>query len=218
MTTKIPKLIFKDYDENDKSTKCKNIINETCYKFFSIGIDKVEEACNNRINEIITECKTKHLDNDIMFVYDVDETIIYYSSSYNCKDVVCQLCKPFELFMPEFIDIYIIKDKNNDVPVQANKEKPIIEVFLDLIEWEDDTLVWRINQNNNKLTRFPYYIEDIIYHELLHICGEIICDGNIRYNWVGIVAIKKLLKTLGGNFDNDLRKSIENDEVIQKDK
>jgi hypothetical protein len=195
MTIKMPKLIFKEYNEDDKSVKCRNIINDACYKFFSIGIDKVEDACNNRINEIIAECKAKHLDDSINLTHEISGTIIQ-SNIYNCKDVTSQLYKPFKLFTPEFIEVYIRKEKNNDWPAQACKEKPIIEAFLGSMELEDDThtLIWRINQNDNKFNRFPYYIEDVIYHELLHICGEITCDGTIRYNWVGIVAIHKLLK------------------------
>lgn len=37
-------------------------------------------------------------------------------------------------------------------------------------------------------------VEDIMLHELLHICGEREYDGTIRYNWAGVSVIRRLIE------------------------
>jgi hypothetical protein len=199
MIKEIPLLLFKNCDESVKGIKCKDIVEETCNKFFSLTIDEVELALNEKRQFLVSQWAYKGLHNKI--IYKNKEIGFTYDKG------LCELAKDFKLYHPKIIEVSINKGmRKNDHPADVNFsileskfdhvhcsfrfEKVRLVIFLDLLDYgkdnENETLVWP--------NRDPYYFTDILYHELLHICGDIICDGIIRHNLVGIDVISELMK------------------------
>lgn len=197
MIKEIPLLLFKSCDESAKGIKCKDIIEDTCNKFFSLSIDEIESALNERRQFLISQWAYKGLRNKI--IYKNKETEFTYDKG------LCELAKDFKLYYPKIIEVNINRgQRKNSHPAEVNfsileskfdyihcsfrLEKVRLVIFLDLLDFgkkdEKETLVWT--------NRDPYYFTDILYHEFLHTCGDIICDGTIRHNLVGIDVIKEL--------------------------
>lgn len=190
----IPSLSFKNCDESVKGIKCKDIIESVIIQFFSLGIDIIEDSINEKRQFLLTQWAYKGLQNKV--IYKNKETEFTYERG------LCELAKEFKLFQPNIIEVNINKGRKNGHPAETTfstidsrfdskycsyqLKNVRINIFLDLLQIVDDDIVWP--------DKNPYHFTDILYHELLHICGEIICDGIIRHNMVGVDTIKELIE------------------------
>ena len=190
----IPLVLFKNCDESAKGIKCKNITENVIIQFFSLGIDIIEDSINEKRQFLISQWAYKGFQNKI--IYKNKETEYIYERG------LCELAKEFKLYQPKIIEVSINKGRKNDHPVETTfstidsrfdskscsyqLENVRINIFLDLLQIVNDDIVW---PNRN-----PYHFTDILYHELLHACGEIICDGIIRHYMVGVDTIKELME------------------------
>lgn len=191
----IPLLLFNRFNESKKNLICKDNIIKTSNQFFSLDIDQIEFSLNERRKYLLAQWSNKGFHNKIIYKNKEIE--------YTYDKGLCELAKDFKLYQPKNIDINIISGfhKNPAELIFSSGsgcgefdidhcyyrfEKVSINVYIDILDLENDVLVWT--------DRNPYYFTEILYHELLHACGDIICDGIIRHNLVGIDVIKELIK------------------------
>jgi hypothetical protein len=187
----VPAIDFKYCDQSHKGIKCREIIEETCTKFFLLDINEVETALNEKRKFWLSEWASKDFHDKIK--YKNEET------EYEIEKGMCQLALPFKLNTPKTITVNINKQGKRDAPAEVmfsngkfdidnisyKFEKTTLLIYLNLLQYDSDTIVW--------LGHYPYYLKDIVYHELVHICGDIVCDGVIRHNMVGIDVINELI-------------------------
>jgi len=183
---KMPKINYCRYAGGKKGDKCKNILQNACKKFFSIGIDNIENACNVERERLIKEWKGKN----------PNEQIKEFNFHISYKQGIEELSPIFQLYEPIEMNVHIVEGikPENRVPMSV---RPLDEelkkwdffVFLDNLDYSDDILKW---------TGFIESVDDLVYHELFHTCGDNKdtgrIDGIIRYNIVGIKCIKELIR------------------------
>lgn len=189
----MPVILFRDFDENIKNLKCKSIIEKVCDQFFSFDIQEIESALNDKRKFLVLQWANKGFHNKIIYKSKEIE--------FTHEKGLCELVKEFKLNCPKTtIEINIKKGyRKNQSPAETifsggefdfisysfrNFQKIQLNVFIDLLDLVDDNIVW---PDRN------YYFKDIIYHELIHICGDLVCDGVLRHNIVGIDTIKELM-------------------------
>ena len=112
------------------------------------------------------------------------------------EDGLSELHPPFELFEPSNIRINVLGSRNAmNAKVGAtithfphDPFNPILTIYLEPLEITDSTIRWKGFSNS---------FESIIYHELLHACGDSpilrngIRDGVIRHTMIGTVSCKQ---------------------------
>jgi len=181
---KMPKINYCRCDGGKKGEKCKNILQKACDNFFSIGINNIENACNVERARLIKEWEEKNS----------NEQIKEFNFNISYKQGIEELSPIFRLYEPIEINVYIDegeKPKNRVPmgvrPIDKELKKWDFFVFLDNLDYSDDTLKW---------TGFEESVDDLVYHELFHTCGDNKdtgkIDGILRYNIVGIKCIKEL--------------------------
>jgi len=171
-----------------KGILAEKLIQEASKQFFSLGVNAIETKCNELREKTLAEWKTRN-PADYMKEYGLCKTTFH-------KGIV-ELEPLFNLYEPESICVYIYDTKNNmtniDVPMTLEKLDDSLKtwklhVFLRNFERKNNTLHEIVDLTN---------IEEVVFHELLHACGDSKwlgrCDGVIRPQIVGIEAIKQLL-------------------------
>lgn len=186
----LPLILFNNNEKGEnKVCICKDAVEKTFNDFFSLDLTETENALNDRRKFLILQWVNKGLHNKL--IYKNKET------EFTNEKGICELSGKFKLFIPRIIEVSIkngfaknpaeIRFTGGEFDVEYctfRFEKVYLDIFIDLLDLVNKNLVWDRNPNN---------FVDILYHELLHICGDVICDGIIRHNFVGIDIIKRLL-------------------------
>jgi len=181
-------LIIQKCDGSKKGELCKELIEKACQNFFSCGVKKIENACNNRRTNLITRWQSKSLEAPMT---EHNLTIPY-------RQGIEEIIPLFELNEPETIELYVLEGERSERneglaamdirPLNNEHTRWKLNVYLDVMSHSNNNLQW---------TNSGESIEEITYHELLHACGDNPWtgkqDGILRYNIVGITCVKELL-------------------------
>jgi len=173
-------------DGGDKGKKCRDLIDNACKTFFKIGIKRIENICNNKRINFIEEWQNKN-EKDSMREFDLSISYI---------DGIKEISPSYTLIEPEEINIHIIEGKTSKVnngqaameicPLDKDFKKWLLNVYLDVMDYSNDNLRWK---------GFEESIPEIVYHELLHACGDHPWnnkhDGILRHNIIGITSVKE---------------------------
>jgi hypothetical protein len=165
-------------------------------KFFSLGVAKIQNECNNVTKRYCALWSTKPPEQKM--------------SEYHLPDITyaqgkSELLPHFVLFEPSTIhikifDCYCPLNPSTAAMVEYsgdNPMNPILIIYLAVLEVRNSTINW---------TGFSTSFESIIYHELLHACGDSpvlrkeIHDGVIRQTTICSEAINNLCKSHGDIF------------------
>jgi len=162
--------------------------NQAIDKFFSIGVKRIEKALNEGAERAKKEWSSKATGMQMS-----NEGL----SNLSYEAGVKELAIPFELFEPEKIVLDIVDSEypgNRDVPAAQdfiepkanNYKKSWIRIFLRAFDFNGTQIVLRFSPGT------PFRC--VIYHELLHACGDTkdlrgIVDGAIRHSMIGCKAI-----------------------------
>jgi hypothetical protein len=155
-------------------------------KFFSLGVTKIQNECNNvaRRYSALWNAKSSELMSEYHFQ-------ITYTQGRS------EIQPDFVLFEPSTIRINVFNSCCPSNPSIAatvvhsrdNPMNPTITIYLDALEISDSAINW---------IGFSASFESIIYHELLHACGDSpvlrneVHDGVIRHTLVCSEAINNL--------------------------
>jgi hypothetical protein len=159
-------------------------------KFFSLGVPNIQNECNSVARRYRALWKTKPSEQKM--------------SEYQLPDLtyaqgISEVLPDFVLFEPSSIRVKIFNRYCPSNPSIAatvlhskdNLMNPMLIIYLDILEVRNSTIYW---------TGFSTSFEYIIYHELLHACGDSpelrneIRDGFIRQTMVCSEAICNLCK------------------------
>ena len=174
-------LITRQCDGEEKGTLCKQIIEKAFHDFFACGIKSIEDACNTKRAFLLEGWQ-----------HNEQETPMQeYGLPISFKNGIEEIAPPFELTEPDTIELYILKGQksslNDGLAVMdirsLNKEftRWRFNAYLDVMGYSNSGLRW---------TGFEVSVEEIVYHELLHACGDVPWkgkrDGILRHNLIGI--------------------------------
>ena len=159
-------------------------------KFFSLGVANIQNECNSVARRYCASWKTKPSEQKM--------------SEYQLPDLtyakgISEILPDFLLFEPSSIRVRIFNRYCPSNPSIAatvlhskdNPMNPTLILYLEILEVRNSTINW---------TGFSTSFESIIYHELLHACGDSpelrneIHDGVIRHTMVCSEAINNLCK------------------------
>jgi hypothetical protein len=159
-------------------------------KFFSLGVKNIQDEYNNVSNKYRIFWSLKPPTN-LMGEYDLSVTY---------EDGLRELQPAFELFEPitihgKILDCYYPGNLLTAATIQHSIEdsmNPLLTIYAKALQIKGSTtIVW---------AGFSTSFESIIYHELLHACGDSpilrkeIHDGVIRHTMVCSEAVNNLLK------------------------
>lgn len=167
----------------NKGNEILAIVNETANIFFTLPLSSIEAACNVRRQKYLSEWQQKNPRENIL---DMEVSIYTYETG------ISEILLAFKLSSPDKIFINIFDSHYSDVPeVPAfvyPKDPNIKTKYLNI--YLPHFIKYNIKYYCNSINML---LEDILIHEFLHCCGEITHDGTIRYNFIGINAIKPLM-------------------------
>ena len=149
-------------------------------KFFSLGVVNIQNECNSVARRYRAVWNTKPSEQKMSEYHLQDTTYV---------QGISEILPDFVLFEPTAIHIHMFNGycpSNPGIPaitVQSmeNRMNPTLIIYLEILEVRDSTI-------NDKRTGISF--ECIIYHELLHACGDSpalrkeIHDGVIRHTTV----------------------------------
>jgi len=175
-----------------KGQTAATVTNLTINKFFSLGVANIQNECNNVARRYSALWNMMPPEKK-MSEYYLPETT--YAEGRN------EILPGFILFEPSNIHIHIFNrycPSNPSTPatVQStdNPMNPTLSIYLEILEVRDSTINY-----------LGISFESIIYHELLHACGDSpalrkeIHDGVIRHTMVCNEAINNLCKQTGNS-------------------
>ena len=173
---------------NKKGLLAEKRIREAFHNFFSIGVESIEIKCNELREQMLSEWKLRNT-NDFMTEYCLSETTYHKG--------IEEATPTFDLCEPESIEVCIYAEKslhtNSLVPMCVEQLDAVykawrLHIFLRNFDRKDETLHY---------TGSCTTIEEGMFHELLHTCGDLPSrgrvDGIVRYNIIGIKAVQQLL-------------------------
>ncbi len=187
----MPQLIIRQCDGGEGGKACKEIIEKAFSQFFACGVKNIEDACNRKRTILLNEWRSKG-QQTIMVEYGLD---IPYQRG------IGEIAPAFELAEPKTIELYILQRErsplNNGLatmdirPLSDNFDEWRLNSYLDLLDPSGGPA-----QRND----FVRCIEEAIFHELLHACGDVPWkgkhDGGLRQNLIGVGCIKELLRDI----------------------
>lgn len=175
-------------EDAEKGLLAEERIWEAFQNFFSLGVKSIEEKCNRLRNEMLMKWKRENAE-DFMTEYGLSD--VTYQKGIE------EATPTFDLYEPESIEVKIYETRicpSNPRASMAieksDKEGKVwrLHVFLRNFERKEETLHW---------IEFCMKIEKVMFHELLHACGDSPwrgrVDGVIRHYIIGIEAIQQLL-------------------------
>ena len=182
----MPKIKFRTCESGEKGEFGKEVISKAIGKFFRCGVEKIQQACNNRRDELLKDWDTMN-PNEKMLKYGLSDTTFQQGKN--------EFTDPFELKEPEIIVIDIFERKlssiNPDRPAETQSvSPPEIYFYLHNFFYENNSLLCNLMFKNHRMT-----LEEIVYHELLHACGDYKSDGVLRHNEIGIWCVEDLLSS-----------------------
>ena len=164
-------------------------------KFFSLGVANIQNECNNvaRLYSALWNMKAPE---QKMSEYHLPYTT--YAEGRN------EILPSFILFEPSSLGVKILNryyPSNPHIAAEVEHSKvnpmnPMLIIYLEILEVRDSTI-------NDQRTGIS--LETIIYHELLHVCGDSpklrdeIHDGVIRHIMVCNEAINNLCNSESWN-------------------
>jgi hypothetical protein len=160
--------------------------------FFRLGVRRIQEECNSLAAQDRAEWSLR----------DPESTMTDLGlPNTTYRDGIQELAIPFELFEPASISLDLVDTVYSPAPscpaITVSLPDPrfsAITVFLPTLSFEGPLIRWRRDT-----------FECVIYHELLHACGDTeerrgIKDGVIRHTLVGCGAVERLRAREGTSF------------------
>jgi len=157
------RILFGRVVGNEKGKLSRILIERAYQNFFKCEIKKIEEACNSKRRSLIVKWGEGNLD------LPMDE----YGLSNPHWEGIHEIAPPFELVEPETIMFDLIAGEESmgnegKAPMAARPQNNEmtdwkILVYLDRFEVKNENL-W--------VPALSATIEDIVYHELFHTCGD----------------------------------------------
>ena len=187
----MPTVSWKTVEGGEKGSIVALSVEVMVNKFFNLGVKNIQDECNNVSNKyrIFWSLKSR---TDLMGGYNLSVTY---------RDGCRELESAFELFEPttiygKILDSYCPANlKTTAATIQHSIDdpmNPLLTIYAKALQVTDSTtIVW---------TGFSTSFESIMYHELLHACGDSpilrkeIHDGVIRHTMICSEAINNLLK------------------------
>ena len=148
-------------------------------EFFDLcSVEEIEGTCNNKRLELLTDWGSKPKDDPIMELGI--HTITY---AIGIKEITNQ----YKLTKPERLEVIFSDGKSyvneGNAAMEINIQTNQIYVYKGSFNLRDGGYYWG-----------DMSIKDVLYHELLHACGDVQYDGIIRHNFIGVESIKQLIK------------------------
>lgn len=186
----MPTVSWKTIEGREKGSTVALSVEAVVNKFFNLGVKNIQDECNNVLNKYRIFWSLKPPTN-LMGEYHLSVTY---------GDGRRELEQAFELFEPtsihgKILDCYYPGNLNTAATTQHSIDdpmNPLLTIYAKALQVKGSTtIVW---------TGFSTSFESIIYHEILHACGDSpilkkeIHDGVIRHTMVCSEAIKNLLK------------------------
>ena len=187
----MPQLIIRQCDGGERGTACKEMIAKAVSQFFSSGVKNIEDACNRKRALLLNAWRSKG-QQTIMVEYGLD---IPYQRGIE------EIAPPFELVEPKTIELYILERERSHLNngLATMDVRPLSESFD---EWRLNAYLDVINPSVNPAHREDLVrsIEEAIFHELLHACGDVPWkgkhDGVLRQNLIGVGCVQELLREI----------------------
>ena len=168
-----------------EGNKVWQLLNETARRFFSLPLANIQAACNNRRQLLVNQWRHRDAHS--------------YMSDYGLPDItfktgISEAEPPFDLFRPIKVEVCIWANKVSrgnqglapmEVGIFDGGRHARLHVYLS--KFEERCGSFYVREANESL-------EDILIHELLHVCGDTQHDGIVRHNIIGIMAVKPLLR------------------------
>ena len=186
----LPIISFEVIEGGQKGQKVAQATNFVINKFFSLGVTSIQNECNGVARRYCALWNTKPPELKMLEYHLPDVT---YAEGRN------EILSDFVLFEPSAIRINVFNrycPSNPSIAAtvvhsKGNPMNPTISIYLEALEVNDSAINW---------IGFCDSFESIIYHELLHACGDSpvlrneIHDGVIRHTVVCSEAINNLCK------------------------
>jgi len=178
----MPNLVIRQCDGGEKGKLCREIAEKAFQKFFACGLERIENACNMKRKSLIAAWQTKN----------PDAAMVEYELPIPYTRGIEEITPPFVLKEPVSIEMYLLEGRRSEVHPYApmnityNKDftRLILNVYLDLIKYSG---------GNVQIPEARESVEELVYHELLHACGDVKYDGILRHNLIGIASVNDLL-------------------------
>jgi hypothetical protein len=191
----MPIVSYEIIEGGQKGQKVALATNLAINKFFSLGIVNVQNECNSVARRYRALWNTRPSEQKMSECHLQDTT---YAQG------ISEILPGFVLIEPSSIRIKIFNryhpsDSRIAAAVEHSKDNlmnPTLIIYLEILEVTDSTINW---------IGFSTSFESIIYHELLHACGDSpvlrkeIQDGLIRHTMVCNEAINNLSSYQSGN-------------------
>lgn len=159
-------------------------------RFFAFGLDVVQSELNRLSNEYKADWARRPQD-ETMTSLGLRDT--------SWRQGAEELRITFELGQPQFIVLNVLEREHpkgsaipaDERPLLSDHNASLIQIFLKAFHLEGERIVLLYNPG------IPF--KSVIYHELLHSCGDTpsergIVDGVIRHSWVCSGALARLEK------------------------
>jgi hypothetical protein len=191
----LPIICYEVIEGGQKGQRVALVTELAINKFFSLGVSNIQNECNN-VARLYSALWNTMPPEKKMSEYNLPYTTYTEGRS--------EILLDFILFEPSNIHIHIFNGScpsNRSTPAitvqpMDNPMNPTLFIYLEALEVKDLTI-------KDKRTGLPF--ESIIYHELLHACGDSqairkeIHDGVIRHTMVCNEAINNLCKQSGNS-------------------
>ena len=182
----MPKLVIRQCDGGKKGELCREITEKAFQNFFSYGVERIADACNTKRKSLIAAWQAKNPE------AAMDE----YDLSIPYRRGIEEITPPFMLKEPESVEVYLLEGSRSEVhpyapmditDISANEDFTSLRVniYLDLIKYSG---------GNVRVPAARESVEELVYHELLHACGDVQYYGILRHNLIGIASVNELLR------------------------
>jgi hypothetical protein len=155
-------------------------------EFTAVGIEAIESACNAKRLELM-----RLADGDLRNLLDQND--LNHITIEKARD---ELGPAFALTLPPALKLEALRTPYRHNPrvtmaYYGTLDPPTIRGFIPAIEQRLVSGDWK----DLSPTRW------VMYHELIHACGDIDKDGLLRHNWAGADVIRELVRNHPGSVE-----------------